>query len=133
MLGSYEHVGNALRGLFRQFNWHIISLLYHNHGEATGRGNSDCSFSLSAIARNFKNTTSFQEPFDEERSKRDDFRRLLRKIKQNTRSECKIKTKIVFTRNFLLQFIIKMKNTYLTLNDIGPTFNNTSLSQSHFF
>lgn len=65
--------------------------MYHNHGEATGRGNSDCSFSLSAIQRNFKNTTSFYEHFDEERAKRDDFRRILAKIKQQTRSEFGLK------------------------------------------
>lgn len=87
MFGSYEHVGNALHGLFRQLNWHIISLMYHNHGEATGRGNSDCSFSLSAIQRNFKNTTSFHENFDEERATRNDFQRMLAKFKQQSRSE----------------------------------------------
>lgn len=86
MFGSYEHVGNALHGLFRQFNWHIISLMYHNHGESTGRGNSDCTFSLSAIRRNFENTTSFQD-FDEKRTTRDDFRRILNRFKQQTRSE----------------------------------------------
>lgn len=86
MFGSYEHVGNALHGLFRQFNWQIISLMYHNHGVSTGRGNSDCTFSLSAIRRNFENTTSFQD-FDEKRTTRDDFRRILYKFKQQTRSE----------------------------------------------
>lgn len=86
MFGSYEHVGNALHGLFRQFNWHIISLMYHNHGASTGRGNSDCTFSLSAIRRNFENTTSFQD-FDEKHTTRDDFRRILYRFKQETRSE----------------------------------------------
>lgn len=78
--------------------------MYHNHGEATGRGNSDCSFSLSAIQRNFKNTTSFYEHFDEERAKRDDFRRILAKIKQQTRSEFGLKedwneTKAIWEKN----------------------------------
>lgn len=85
MFGGYEHVGNALHGLFRQLNWDIISLMYHNHGVASGRGNSDCSFLSGAIESMF--TTSYHRDFDELCATRSDYRRMLEKLKEMSRSE----------------------------------------------
>ncbi|XP_031626436.1 atrial natriuretic peptide receptor 1-like isoform X2 [Contarinia nasturtii] len=85
LIGSPEHAGSALNGLFHQFNWHHISWMYHNHGETTGRGNSDCSFILGAIQNNFPNTVSGQVQFDELKMTREHFREMLSDFKTKSR------------------------------------------------
>lgn len=85
MLGSYKHVGIAAHGILKEFNWDTVMLLYHNHDETSGKGNSDCYFTLGAIYRFF--TQSSQEQFDEEKTKRSDFIALLEKVKTKARSE----------------------------------------------
>lgn len=105
MLGSYQHVGIAAHGILKEFNWNTVSLLYHNHGESTGKGNSDCFFSLSSIYRYYP-TTSSQETFDEENVKRPNFNEILAKIKKKARSECQIVIYLYFIRN---KYIFKKK------------------------
>lgn len=85
MLGSYKHVGIAAHGILKEFNWNTVMLLYHNHDEASGKGNSDCYFTLGGIYRFV--TESSQEQFDEEKTTRSDFLNLLEKVKTKARSE----------------------------------------------
>ncbi|XP_037036994.1 atrial natriuretic peptide receptor 1-like isoform X1 [Bradysia coprophila] len=83
MLGSYKHVGIAAHGILKEFNWNTVMLLYHNHDEASGKGNSDCYFTLGGIYR-FLNQSS-QAQFDEEKTTRLDFLKLLDKVKKKAR------------------------------------------------
>lgn len=85
MLGSYKHVGIAAHGILQKFNWNTVMLLYHNHDEASGKGNSDCYFTLGGIYR-FLNQSS-QEQFDEEKATRKLFLDMLQKVKKKARSE----------------------------------------------
>lgn len=87
MLGSYEHVGTAIRGILTKFNWNIVSFMYHNHDEASGRGNSDCSFILSAISRRIEDKNRTSNQFDENLNNRQEFLRILTKVKNESRSE----------------------------------------------
>lgn len=95
MLGSYKHVGIAAHGILRKFNWNTVMLLYHNHDEASGKGNSDCYFTLGGIYR-FLNQSS-QEQFDEEKTTRNDFLKLLEKVKKKARSEFNISIQSILT------------------------------------
>lgn len=88
MLGSYKHFGIAAHGILQEFNWNTVFLLYHNHGESTGKGHSDCYFSLSGIYRHVNIATSSQEAFDEEQVSRPDLLAILKKAKTKARSEC---------------------------------------------
>lgn len=90
-MGSPEHAGSAFHGLFRQFNWQHISLLYYNYNVNAGRGNSDCSFSMRAIQGNFPNIVASQVSFDEKEETRDDFLIKLNEIKKRSRSKFEIK------------------------------------------
>lgn len=85
MLGSYKHVGIAAHGILKEFNWNTVMLLYHNHDETSGKGNSDCYFTLGGIYRVVN--TSSQEMFDEEKTKGSDFFGILEKVKKKARSE----------------------------------------------
>ena len=49
MLGSYEHIGGVIQGILTKFDWKIVTLLYHNHGEETGRGHSGNSIMFDAL------------------------------------------------------------------------------------
>lgn len=86
MFGGYEHIGNALHGLFSQLHWNIVTVMFHNHGIASGRGNSDCSFLSAAIQGMFD--TSYHKEFDELHATRKDYQRLLENLKKLSRSEC---------------------------------------------
>lgn len=88
MLGSYKHVGIAAHGILKEFNWNTVMLLYHNHDETSGKGNSDCYFTLGGIYRFLtQSTQSTQEQFDEEKTTRSDFLTLLDEVKKKARSE----------------------------------------------
>lgn len=87
MLGSYKHFGIAAHGILREFNWHTVYLLYHNHAESSGKGNSDCFFTLGGIYRYVNVATSAQETFDEEHATRSEFLYILEKVKVKARSE----------------------------------------------
>lgn len=88
MLGSYNHVGNAAHRILKEFNWSTVMLLYHNHAEATGKGNSDCFFTLSGVYSYLNVATRSQETFDEERATHSDFVKILEKVQTKARSEC---------------------------------------------
>lgn len=85
MFGSYEHVGNALVGLFRQLKWQVMSLFYHNHARASGLGISDCTFLSVAIQSMFNK--SYLEEFDEVVTTREQYQHILKKLKERSRSE----------------------------------------------
>lgn len=88
MLGSYTQVGQAMWGLFKSFNWEIVSILFHNHDAKLGLGNSDCSFQLSSIAHIYRNRSEFLiQNFDETLTTREDFMNYLEEIKRKSRSE----------------------------------------------
>lgn len=89
LIGSPEHAGSAIHGLFRQFNWQHISWMYHNHNENSGKGNSDCSFTMRAIQKNFPNMVAWQVAFDEKHDTRRDYQKMLNEIKPESRSAFK--------------------------------------------
>lgn len=85
MLGSYDHVAAVIRGIMAGFNWNIVSLLYHEHGTYTGKGHSDCFFSLGSVQRNVKNKKQHYKSFDEQQ--KNDFKKILEDVKNQARSE----------------------------------------------
>lgn len=87
LIGSPEHAATAIYRLFRQFNWHHVSWLFHNHNENAGRGNSDCTFTMTAIQKHFSNNVAKQTDFDENESTRASYRKMLTDIKSVSRSE----------------------------------------------
>lgn len=87
LIGSAEHAAGAIYGLFREFNWHRVSWLFHNHNENAGRGNSDCAFAMTAIQKHFSNNVAKQTDFDENESTRRSYRKMLTDIKSVSRSE----------------------------------------------
>lgn len=95
LIGSPEHAGSAIYKLFHQFKWHHVSWLFHNHNENAGRGNSVCSFTLSAIQRHFSNKVAKQTVFDETESTRADFRKILLEFQKVSRSECLVKASVL--------------------------------------
>lgn len=103
-MSSPEHAASAIYKLFRQFNWHHVSWLFHNHNEASGRGNSDCTFTITAIQKHFSNNVAKQTDFDETESDRADYRKMLLEIKKVSRSECKaIDSHLVFIANLQIE------------------------------
>lgn len=76
--------------LFQEFNWKKLGMLYHNNGPSTGKGNSACFMTLSAIftvlqkkgTRNIPNI-----PFDETNTTTTKIKQLLQKLSLSTRSE----------------------------------------------
>ncbi|XP_026465471.1 atrial natriuretic peptide receptor 1-like isoform X2 [Ctenocephalides felis] len=65
LLGGYSHVGAAMKIILEHFNWNKIGLLFHNHARESGKGNSDCHFTLGAIFAAMKQTDAFHRSFDE--------------------------------------------------------------------
>lgn len=51
----------------------------------SGKGNSDCFFSLGPIYRNVKNGKNYQVHFDE--TQKNDFKKILEDVKSQSRSE----------------------------------------------
>lgn len=88
MVGNYERLGLTVRDILSEFNWNILYFMFHNHGKDTGRGNSDCSFTLSAVHRHVGKKETYMDAFDEEISSRVDYLRILTKAKTQSRSEC---------------------------------------------
>lgn len=88
MVGNYERLGLTIRDILSEFNWNILYFMFHNHGKDTGRGNSDCSFTLSAVHRHVGKKETYMDAFDEDISSRADYLRILTKAKTQSRSEC---------------------------------------------
>ncbi|XP_075984818.1 atrial natriuretic peptide receptor 1-like [Anticarsia gemmatalis] len=88
MMGSYTQAGVAIRKVFEEFNWRRLGMLYHNNDPATGKGNSPCFLTLSAVftVLNKKNTGDIAAlPFDETNTTSTKLRELLQKLSLNTR------------------------------------------------
>ncbi|XP_048515966.1 atrial natriuretic peptide receptor 2 isoform X3 [Athalia rosae] len=84
MMGSHRLVGEALRHILRGFGWKVAGLMYHNHAAASGRGISDCHFTLSAVFRAL-NQTSVYKSFDQETATPKEYRQLLASLSDNAR------------------------------------------------
>lgn len=87
LITSPEHVGSAIDGFLREFKWVHVSWMIHQKDQKLGRGISDCHFTMAAIQRSVRNIVTGQEEFDEEKSTREDYRNILQKLKQTSRSE----------------------------------------------
>ncbi|CAK1594039.1 unnamed protein product [Parnassius mnemosyne] len=89
MMGSYTQAGVAIRKVFEEFNWRKLGMLYHNNNMATGKGNSPCYLTLSAVFSVLlkKNTGSSipNIPFDETVTNSTVFKKLLQKLSLSTR------------------------------------------------
>lgn len=85
MMGSHRLVGEALRHILRRFGWKIVGLLYHNHGVASSKGNSECHFTLGAVF------TALNQPvhksFNQETTTVEDYRNLLTFVSKSARSK----------------------------------------------
>ncbi|XP_019701162.1 atrial natriuretic peptide receptor 1 isoform X2 [Harpegnathos saltator] len=84
MMGSHRLVGEALRHILRRFGWKIAGLLYHNHPMASGRGNSECHFTLGAVFTAL-NQTPVHRSFNQETTIAEDYRNLLAFVSKSAR------------------------------------------------
>lgn len=78
--------------LLQEFKWRRMGMLYHNYEPATGKGNSPCFLTLSAVftVLNKKNKGSALAsalPFDETNTTTTKIKELLQKLSLNTRSK----------------------------------------------
>lgn len=87
MMGAYGQVGGVLRGLLEQFDWRIIAFLFHNHGETSGKGNSECFSQLSGVFRAINITDPINRSFNEETVDKDEIVEKLEYFKTRARSE----------------------------------------------
>ncbi|CAH2054244.1 unnamed protein product, partial [Iphiclides podalirius] len=89
MMGSYTQAGVAIRKVFEEFSWRKLGMLYHNNNPATGKGNSPCYLTLSAVFSVLlkKNTGSSipNIPFDETVTNTTVIKQLLQKLSLSTR------------------------------------------------
>lgn len=87
-MGTYGHVSLALNAFLKEFEWRKIALLYHNHNEKSGRGNSNCHNSLSAIFRLVDHSAHHQS-FDEDATTADgnNYEEMLRVVQGKARSK----------------------------------------------
>ncbi|CAG9568154.1 unnamed protein product [Danaus chrysippus] len=88
MMGSYTQAGVAIRKVFEEFNWRKLGMLYHNNNPSTGKGNSPCFMTLSAIfsVLQKKGTGNISNiPFDETNTTTTKIKELLMKLSLSTR------------------------------------------------
>ncbi|XP_050679275.1 atrial natriuretic peptide receptor 1 isoform X1 [Leptidea sinapis] len=87
MMGSYTQAGVAIRKIFEEFNWRKFGMLYHNHIPSTGKGNSPCFLTLSAIftVLQKKDTSIPTVAFDETNTTSSKIKELLQNLSLRTR------------------------------------------------
>lgn len=71
MMGSFSLVGQAVQSILKNFNWTVAGFLFNNYAAATGKGNSNCYFTLSSVYKSILSPTGGtsdmkQESFDED-------------------------------------------------------------------
>lgn len=88
MLGSYKHVGIALKGILKHFNWHHAALIHFNHQRSSGLGNSNCYLTLGGFYQIFKTVENYG--FDNTNANLTSFRDILRNLKKKARSNYRI-------------------------------------------
>lgn len=114
LISSPEHASGAIYNLFRQFSWHRVSWLYHNHNENTGRGNAGCTFIMGAIQTHFSNNVAKQTSFDENESTRANYREMLIQVQKVSRSE--------FNRCISVLNHFKRENTHLIVFSLNVSY-----------
>ncbi|XP_039759868.1 atrial natriuretic peptide receptor 1 isoform X3 [Pararge aegeria] len=88
MMGSYTQAGVAIRKIFEEFNWRKLGMLYHNYAPSSGKGNSPCFMTLSAVftVLQKKGTGNIPNiPFDETLITTAKIKELLEKLSRSTR------------------------------------------------
>ncbi|KAJ8711871.1 hypothetical protein PYW08_008825 [Mythimna loreyi] len=90
MMGSYTQAGVAIRKVFEEFKWRRIGMLYHNYGPSTGKGNSPCFLTLSAVFtvlkdKNKGSALAVAIPFDETNTTTTKIKEVLQKLSLSTR------------------------------------------------
>jgi len=93
MMGSYNHVGEALRYILNFYGWKVAGLLYHNHGLNSPQGNSLCHFSMGAVFTAL-NETPAHRSFNEDTATPHDLQELLLFVSKSSRS--KLHTKVFY-------------------------------------
>lgn len=71
MMGSFSLVGQAVQSILNNFNWTVAGFLFNNYAPDTGKGNSNCYFTLSSVYKSIIAPTGNkndmrQESFDED-------------------------------------------------------------------
>lgn len=54
MMGSFSLVGQAVQSILKNFNWTVAGFLFNNYKENSGKGNSNCYFTLSSVYKSIK-------------------------------------------------------------------------------
>ncbi|CAH2095492.1 unnamed protein product [Euphydryas editha] len=88
MMGSYTQAGDAIRKVFEEFSWRRLSMLYHNNDPSTGKGNSPCFMTLSAVFTVLQKKTTdniLNIAFDETNVTTTKIKKLLKKLSLSTR------------------------------------------------
>lgn len=87
MMGTYENVGNAVRGILSAFDWNVVTMLYHDYAEVKSKGHSDCHHTLSAVFNVLRSRESTHQSFDQEDTSPGELKDLLNGIKDTARSK----------------------------------------------
>lgn len=90
MMGSYTQAAVAIRKVFEEFKWRRLSMLYHNYDPASGKGNSPCFMTLSAVVTVLKKNNKGDNiattiPFDESNITTTKIKELLHKLSKHSR------------------------------------------------
>uniref|UniRef100_A0A2H1X415 SFRICE_032299 n=1 Tax=Spodoptera frugiperda TaxID=7108 RepID=A0A2H1X415_SPOFR len=93
MMGSYTQAAVAIRKVFEEFKWRRLSMLYHNYDPASGKGNSPCFMTLSAVVTVLKKNNKGDNiattiPFDESNITTTKIKELLHKLSKHSRKIC---------------------------------------------
>lgn len=86
-------IKNPNLSLFQEFNWQRIGMLYHNNDPTSGKGNSPCFLTLSAVLTvlSKKNAdadiTHRTHNFDETNTTTTRLKELIQKLSLTTRSK----------------------------------------------
>ncbi|CAH0678051.1 unnamed protein product [Spodoptera exigua] len=90
MMGSYTQAAVAIRKVFEEFKWRRLSMFYHNYDPASGKGNSPCFMTLSAVVTVLKKNNKGDNiattiPFDENNITTTKIKELLQKLSKHSR------------------------------------------------
>ncbi|KAI5741382.1 hypothetical protein M8J76_013003 [Diaphorina citri] len=94
MMGSFSLVGQAVQSILKNFNWTVAGFMFNNYGQTTGKGNSNCWFTIASVYKIITSPSGSNdmklESFDEETVTPEKLKEQLIAITKRARSKLKI-------------------------------------------
>jgi atrial natriuretic peptide receptor A len=88
--GTYSQLAKFVARLLHNFNWRIVSFLYHTYSETSGKGKSPCHFTLGEVYMQMggvKNDNLTYESFDGDEMNVTSFENVLRDVQSKARGK----------------------------------------------